>query len=218
MTVPQSARLNVFSRGEVYRKFLHGLPGVLPFVLAYVPHPDPLDAGSIIVVTVICVVLTALFLALFRVVQRDGESDLLLTVLSYPATILVTLMLFPAHAEFAAVVVVVLAFGDTAAHFFGKLLGGPRLPWNRKKTYAGAIAFVAVAAPLATLAYWAEARTPTMSSVPLALAAICGVSAALVGSVAESWPTRLTDNLRVGVSAALAVVVAHFASVGFFLS
>jgi dolichol kinase len=112
----------------------------------------------------------------------------------------------------------VLAFGDGSAYLGGKLLGGPRLPWNPDKSVAGSLSFVLIAAPMASLAYWNEARNPDGSSVPLLLAVLCGTAAAIVGSIAESWPTRITDNLRVGVAAAVSVVAAHFALAGYFLS
>ena len=189
--------------GEACRKFLHMTPGVLPFVLAAVDHPDPLDGVSLAVVATICVVLTAVFLALTRIVRRPDEDNYLSTVLSYPACVLAVLVLFPARAEFAAVVVVVLAFGDGAASIGGRLFGKTRLPWNPEKSWAGTLAFLACAAPLASLAYWLEARPAVAPGVALA----CGIAAAAAGAVAESLPTRITDNARVGVAAALAVSV-----------
>jgi farnesol kinase len=202
------------SWGEICRKTLHMTPGFLPFLLLAVPHPDPLDQGSLEVIIVLSVGLTSIFLMLHRVVRRPGETNLISTALSYPATILVTLMLFPQHAEFACVVVVVLAFGDGMAYFGGRLLGKSPLPWNPDKTWMGTISFIGCSAPIATMAYWMEARNPT---IPLAMAAICGTSAALAGALAESIPTKITDNLRVGVASALGVIAAHYATAGWFL-
>lgn len=200
--------------GEVVRKTLHMLPGLLPFALSQVPHPDPLDAISIGVVAAICGVLTAVFLACHRVVRRPREDNFLSTTLSYPACVLLTLVVFPANVEFTCVVVVVLAFGDASAYIGGKLLRGPALPWNPQKTWAGTISFVAVAAPLAALAYWGEARNP---AVPFAMALTCGATAALAGALAESLPTRITDNLRVGIAAAVAVAAVHFLTIRWFV-
>ena len=76
--------------------------------------------------------MTAIFLGLYRVVRRPGERNLLSTTLSYPATIIATLLLFPGHAEFATVVVVILAFGDGTAYFGGKLFG--RTPFAVEST------------------------------------------------------------------------------------
>jgi len=203
------------THSELCRKTLHMLPGFLPFVLAAVPHPDPLDTVSLGVVTTICVVLTTVFLLLHRLVRRPGEHNFLSTTLSYPGTILLTLLLFPGHAEFAGVVVTVLALGDGSAYLVGKRFGKQRLPWNSEKSWLGSIAFVVVSAPIATLAYWLEAANP---AVPLAMAAVCGLSAALAGAIAESLPSKITDNLRVGVAASLAVIAAHFSVAGWFVS
>lgn len=196
--------------GEIVRKILHMLPGLLPFVLPFLEHPDPMDANALRFITIITVVLTAVFIACFRIVRRPGEDNLVSTVVSYPATILATLLLFPAQPEFACVVVVVLGIGDGAAYIFGRTLGAAHLPWNPQKTWAGTIGFVVCAAPLAALAYAMEA-TPSVSPM---VAVACGVMAALAGAFAESLPMKVTDNLRVGVAASLAVVATHFLLVG----
>ncbi|MBW3543814.1 MAG: hypothetical protein KY476_26495 [Planctomycetes bacterium] len=201
--LPAPPKIRRASSGEVCRKFMHMSPGCLPFVLTAVPHPDPLDATSIGIVAAICVLLTGLFIALARVVRREGEENFLSTALSYPLTVLAVLVLFPARAEFAMVVVVVLAFGDGSAYIGGKLLGRRRLPWNQDKSWAGTLSFVAVSAPIAAWAYWLEARP----SVPFSTALACGAAAAVAGAVAESLPVRLTDNARVGVAAGFAVAV-----------
>lgn len=197
------------------RKVLHSVPGLLPFVLAVVPHPDPLDTVSLSVVLVLAAVLTGVFLASRRIVQREGEDNLLSTTLSYPATVCLLLLLFPSRAEFAATLVTILAFGDTAAYFGGKTLGRRRLPWNSDKTWAGMVCFLLVAFPVATLAMLLESRNP---QIPLAMAAICGFSGAFVGAVVETLPVRLTDNLRIGVGSGAAIVLAWFATAPFFLA
>jgi dolichol kinase len=188
-------------RGEICRKFLHMTPGLLPFVFAQIPHPATLDATSIAIVAAVCVALTAVFLALRPVVRRPGERNFLSTTISYPASILAILILFPSRPEFAMVVVVVLAFGDGSAYLAGRLFGRTRLPWNAEKTWLGSTAFVCCSAPLAALAFWLEARPP----VSFAHALACGLAAAVAGALAESVPSRITDNARVGVAAGIAV-------------
>lgn len=200
-------------RGEYVRKLLHSLPGLLPFVLAAVPHPDPLDWVSLTVVITLATVLTGVFLASRRIVQRDGEDNLLSTTLSYPATVCLLLVLFPGHAEFAGALVTILAFGDTAAYFGGKTLGRTKLPWNTDKSWAGLFCFVAAAFPTATLALYLEARDP---SVALGMAAACGFAGAVTGALVETLPMRLTDNLRIGVGSGIAIVVSWFALAPFF--
>ena len=190
-------------KGEICRKFLHMTPGLLPFVFAHIPHPDPLDATSIGIVAAVCGVLTLVFLALRPIVRRPGERNFLSTTLSYPASILAALLLFPERPEFAMVVVVVLAFGDGSAYLAGRLFGHTHLPWNADNTWVGSIAFLCCSGPLASLAFWLEARP----AVHLWQAAACGLAAAGAGAVAESLPSRITDNARVGLAAILAVAV-----------
>jgi dolichol kinase len=69
---------------------------------------------------------------------------------------------------------------------------------------------VLFAIPVATLAYWRVARP----DVSLASAAISASAAALLAAVAESLPVRLTDNLRVGVAAAVGMIGVHVAFLG----
>lgn len=211
--------------GEIVRKTLHMLPGFLPFALVLVPHPETLDRTSLLVVAAITVALTAIYLLSHRVVRRPDEDNFLSTALSYPAVILFMLIVFPQHAEFTCVVVVVLALGDGSAYLGGKLFGKRRLPWNSDKTWAGLFSFILVAGPIAALAYWLEANASAVAywgnraeiAVPASMALVCGVTAALCGSLAESLPMRITDNLRVGIAASAAVIIAHYAAAGWLL-
>jgi hypothetical protein len=66
---------------------------------------------------------------------------------------------------------------------------------------------VVFSAPVASLAFWLEARNP---EVPYLLALSCCTIAAALAAIAESWPTQLTDNLRVGLTAALAISGSYF--------
>jgi hypothetical protein len=47
---------------------------------------------------------------------------------------------------------------------------------------------------------------------------LCATAATVTAAVAESWATNLTDNLRVGVAASVAVIAAHYLSAGWFLA
>jgi dolichol kinase len=213
-------------RGEILRKTIHMVPGALPFALFLYPHPRVLPWDSLLILTVLTTVLTAAYIASKKIVRRPDETDFYSTCLSYPACILAMLLLFPQHPEFTCVVVVVLGFGDGSAYIGGHLFGGQRLPWNPKKTWAGTISFILVAAPIATLAYFFEANTAALASwggggsiaVPLGMAAVCATAATVTAAVAESWATSLTDNLRVGVAASIAVIAAHYLTAGWFLT
>lgn len=193
-------------KGEVLRKLLHISPGALPFLLHSIPHDDPLNPLALWCVTGLTVILTGVFLAFYPIVRRPGETGLLVTCLAYPATFLATMHLFPAHLEFACVVVVVLALGDGAAHIAGRSLGGRPLPWNTGKTWTGLLAFMVFAAPAAALAYWVEARPVVSPWTAIA----CGSAAAVAGAIAESARSRITDNLRIGIAAAAATIAVTY--------
>jgi dolichol kinase len=203
--VPPAPVVN--GRNEVPRKLLHITPGLLAFALPLVPHPKPLLWTDLFNVTGITVVLTAVYVAMRRHVERKNESDFWVTTLSYPAIVLGSLFAFRDAPQVTAVVMVALAFGDGLAYLGGTLIGGPRLPWNRVKSWAGTLSFAFVAGPLAVLAYHLEAGAGTSWLA----AALCGMGACLCGSIAESLPMRLSDNLRVGLAAAVAAGVMHYA-------
>lgn len=209
-----AGRLPVFKaasdHSEWRRKLLHMAPGLIPFVLSAMEHQDPLEWFAVGVVIVICVVLTTVYLKSVARVRRADEHNFVATAISYPATIILSLLLFRSHTEFTSVVVCVLAFGDGCAYFAGKYLGKRKLPWNSHKTWLGTFAFVICSAPIAALAFWLEARNPA-ATWPLAFA--CAGAAAVCGAIAESWPTRVNDNLRVGLTALASVAVTYFATV-----
>lgn len=203
LSAPDSAPLR---RGEFLRKLLHISPGLLAFLLPFIPHEKPLPPQSLFELTLITSVLTGIYIAARRIVARPNETDFYLTTLSYPAAVLATLFAFPGAPELGAIVVVVIAFGDGSAYLSGKRIGGPRLPWNKNKTWAGTLSFLAVAGPLASLAYFGEAGAGTSWLAAL----LCGCGAAFLAAIAESLPTRLSDNLRVGVTAAMTAAAVHF--------
>lgn len=190
---------------ELRRKAWHTLPGFLAFVLPLVPHSDPLAWYELAAVTVRVALLTILALIFRRMIARPNERGLAWAILAYAGCVLGTLLLFPSHCEFAVAVLVVIAFGDSAAEVVGVLFGRRHLSWNRAKTWAGLTGFVLCAGPLAALAFWLAAQP----AVSFGLAAACGMAAAIAGGFAESLRTRLTDNLRIGVAAAVAVVTVH---------
>jgi len=206
LAVPRAPRL----RDEVRRKALHMLPGLVPFILSPIPHRDPISPTALGVVFGVTAVLTAAVLLAGPRIGRIGERDWLLRVWSYPIAVVGVLLVFPNRAEFAAVVVVVLAFGDGSATLGGIRWGRRVLPWNAGKTWAGTGCFAAFAAPPACLAFWVEAQP----AVPAWEALTCGVVATLAGAAAESLPTRVNDNLRVGLAAACGVALAKAALPG----
>ena len=81
------------------------------------------------------------------------------------------------------------------------------LPWNREKTWSGSLCFLLAAIPIATLYYWGEARPGVTWHVAL----LCAGTAAVVSAIAESVSSRINDNIRVGVTAlVMLVIMNHF--------
>jgi uncharacterized protein (TIGR00297 family) len=127
-------------------------------------------------------------------------------ILAYPLAVLGLILVFHDRLWMAAAGWGILAVGDGMAGLVGQALGGPRLPWNARKGWAGLTAFVLFGtAAAAFLAAWAArlplepraAHWPHTIAVALALALVC--------ALVESAPTTLDDNVTVPLATALAL-------------
>ncbi|MBI3863285.1 MAG: hypothetical protein HY290_15445 [Planctomycetia bacterium] len=196
---------------EWRRRLVHMTPGLLAAVLPMLPHTDPLAWYSqwFLVVVISATALYSITRA--RKFERLGQNGWPVSVLSYATITLGLLLAFPAQTEIGIAVTMIIAFGDGSATMAGMIVRGRKLPWNRDKSWAGLAAFVLCAAPLATFVYWAEAHPGV--SVPVALG--CVVPAVVAAALAESLPLRLNDNIRVGVSAGLTILLTHAMFVGY---
>ncbi len=187
------------------RKLVHMLPGFIPFIMWFVYHEDPLPLWNLGVVAGVVALLTIIGVCYPRNVRRGHSENWLRTCLTYAVPPTIVLCVFPANAEYAAVVLVVLAFGDPAAATAGRAWGRSKLPWNAEKTVVGLVSFVLVAGVMGSVAYWGEARDPHVS---FGTAVACGTTAALLGGLAESLASRVDDNLRISIAATVGVVTA----------
>lgn len=192
----------VLSRREVSRKLWHLMPGLIPFIAPLHPNfhvaINNLGEGVFRLGVIIFVVaLTAITFRLSSEITRPGERRFGTAVLTYALVGILPFLLFPRHFELGMMVLSILAFGDCAAALGGIGLGGRKLPWNSGKTVAGSLSFLAFSIPAATVAYLLAMRTPPSLGQAIATATIASLCAAL----AESWPSRLDDNLRVGLAA-----------------
>lgn len=195
---------------EWRRRMVHMSPGLLPIILLVAPHTDPI--GWIVQLPILALTLGLVGFALKNegLFVRRGEKSWATSVVSYAIITTTLLMAFPAQPELGLVVTIIIAFGDGSATLAGLLIRGRRLPWNTAKSWAGLFAFLACSIPLATLVYWAEARPGV--AFPVALA--CVAPAALVAALAESFPSRINDNIRVGVTAGVSILISHGIVVG----
>lgn len=109
---------------ERTRKLLHMLPGLLVFLMAPIPHYDPLAWHEVGIVAGVAAIVLTTYLKLKHKVQRDGEDNFLMTAWSYAICTVTMSALFRSNPEFTALVVVILALGDGSAYFGGKAMHG----------------------------------------------------------------------------------------------
>jgi uncharacterized protein (TIGR00297 family) len=108
----------------------------------------------------------------------------------YPLVVLLLIFTFRRNLPVAAAGWGFLAFGDGFASILGMSLGGPRLPWNPKKTLSGFSGYVAFGFLGASSLYgFVASRVPTGWEVG------CLLVAAVAGAVVESLPSELDDNI-----------------------
>ncbi len=131
-------------------------------------------------------------------------------ILFYPLAVLGLVLWFWHSLPLAAAAWGILAVGDGMASLVGQALGGPRLPWNPAKGWAGSLAFVVFGTLAAAVLLAWTARLPLDPQAWHAgrtLGVSLGVT--LLCALVESAPTTLDDNLT--VPAAAAIVLPLFA-------
>lgn len=188
---------------EWRRRLCHMAPALLPMLLWAFPHIEPTPLWLRASFVLDAVVLVGGAMCMGRHLTRDGECNMFAAATGYAIPILSLLLLFPNQPELGLSVLAIIALGDGSATLFGKLLGGPTLPWNSSKTWSGFIGFLVFSVPYATMIYCDEAHP----RVSVSLAMACVFCTALVADAIESLPSRCNDNLRVGTSAALTLII-----------
>lgn len=139
-----------------------------------------------------------------RGIYRDAARKRDAGIVAYPAMVLLLILLFRHELGVAAALWAMMAFGDPAASIAGKLLGGPRLPWNRKKTWSGFLAYALVGG-LAAGALWTWVSPGGEGSLALPFGPLAAVLApvVLLGAFLESVETGLDDNWIPAIPCAL---------------
>ncbi len=194
--------------GEAGRKLLHMTVGGFALLLRFLSWPQAAAAA-----------VTA-FLFNWQVLPRIGGRALwrdhehragsALGMLIYPLSVLGLVLLFRGELWKAAAVWALLAYGDGMAGLVGQAVGGPRLPWNPRKGWAGLLAFVLFGALCATaLAGWTLRLPPAEWSASFVLGPV--LAAALLAALAETVPTTLDDNLTVPLVGAAGLWLATLA-------
>ena len=196
---------------ELKRRFWHMSPGFLAFGLLVIPHADPISATLQLIILTCCLTIGMWILFGFRQIQRCGEGAGLGAVGGYALSVLGTSFLFPRHLELGLAVLAILAFGDGSATLLGSVFRGPRLPWNSGKSWIGLLGFVAVGSAMAAWIYWGETHNPEASDPPVSfgMALFLTAPAVVAAAIAESLRSGINDNIRVGVVAAVTLVLLH---------
>jgi uncharacterized protein (TIGR00297 family) len=133
-----------------------------------------------------------------------------LGILLYPLAVLGLVLVFHDELWKAAALWGILALGDGMACFVGLAAGGPRLPWNAGKSWAGFGAFALFGTVAASvLAVWTMRLPLTAWASPRVIALTLPV--ALFCALVESMPTTLDDNLTVPVAGAVALALLSLA-------
>lgn len=214
-------------RTELLRKTVHIAFGGLALSLRYL---TPVQAG-LVAAAALGFNLFVLHRLTGGALLRDHERarGFSAGIAWYPAAVLVTIVVFHARLELAAAVWGLLAFGDGMATVSGVLVRGPRLPWNRDKSWSGLLAFTLYgAAAAAFLIRWTQRAAldggpggaavgmsflGAGSGLPVSettlLIVACLVVAALTGLV-ESLDTAIDDNLLVPLAGGSLLYAATF--------
>jgi len=187
-------------------------PGLLPPLLWVIPHRDPLGTPARLAILLLAAGIAAAIFRSYRQIARPGDAERLPAVAGYAGSVLLAILLFPGDVEIGLAVLAVLAFGDGTATAAGLALGGRPLPWNPDKTWTGLAAFALAGGTAAAFLHWAEpafnpASTP--AEIPPQLSLVVGFGAAVAGAAAESVQSRVNDNVRVGMAAAVAAALLH---------
>jgi uncharacterized protein (TIGR00297 family) len=189
---------------ELKRKIVHIGVGGFAFLLRFLSWPQA--AGMAVLA----------FLFNWQVLPRiggralwrgsDRDKGYPIGILLYPLAVLGLVLAFREELWMVAAVWGLLAFGDGMASVVGMALGGPALPWNMKKGWAGFLAFVAFGALGASLVTawtlgmpWSAAFSGFILRITLPLA--------VIGAIVESAPTSLDDNLTVPLVGGFAIAL-----------
>jgi uncharacterized protein (TIGR00297 family) len=125
-----------------------------------------------------------------KIARRERGNDP--GIIVYPISVLLLIVIFRDRLEVAAVGWIVLAFGDGVASLVGRNIGGPTLPWNRKKTLIGTLAFWEVAIPMSWLVVYVTGERETLLPNLFILFVVVTIAA-----LVESLDTGVDDNFLV---------------------
>src|SRR5260221_13375906 len=134
----------------------------------------------------------------------DHAKGYPLGILLYPLSVLGLTLWFWSSLWMAAAIWGVLAVGDGMASVVGQAAGGPRLPWNDRKSWPGFVAFVGFGTLAAAVLIAWTARLPLdLASWHAGRTVGLAFAVSLACALVESLPTTLDDNLTVPLAGAV---------------
>ena len=185
---------------EILRKGAH--IGVGCFALLYAVLPPAVCLALAIVALVHNAILLPRYARLLWR-ENDHRRGYSTGVIAYSVTLLLLCTIFWNRPDIAACGWGVLAFGDGMASLAGRSLRGPRLPWNREKSWAGFAAFALCASTACfLLASFVRAHAQALQSLPHDHLLLSSSIAGLAGAVVETLPLSLDDNISAPLGAA----------------
>ena len=184
---------------EDRRQILHMSMGVFALLLRFLPWwVAAIVAGSAVAFNAYVLPRVAGH-RLYRPGERSRRFPT--GIVFYPIAVVLLILVFPDRPDIAAAAWGVMAFGDGAATFVGRRVGGRKIPWNREKSIAGSVAFVVAGGAAGMfLAWWCR---PAVVPPPyLWFSFVAPLLAVAVAAAVETLPIRLDDNISVPASAA----------------
>lgn len=176
---------------EAKRQYTHILLFLFAFTLKYL---DRFQAILLVLGLLLFTILILPKLSVKKHFYRPTEDTFSRGAIFYFLTILVLTLIFPLHIVAASWAV--LALGDGMATLVGRNFKTAELPWNRRKSFYGSLAFV-VSATIGSylLLLWMGVSASGLISISL--------KTAIVAAIVETLPIKIDDNVSVAVVSAL---------------
>jgi uncharacterized protein (TIGR00297 family) len=190
--------------GELKRKLVHVGVGAFALLLRYLTWPEAaaMAVGAFLFNWLVLPRLGGR--ALWR--EADHGTGYPFGILIYPLSVLALILMLREEKWMVAAVWGLMAVGDGMASIVGQAVGGPRLPWNPRKGWAGLAAFVALGGlAAALLSVWTLEMPLRAAASPWIVAVIAPVT--LLCALVESLPTTLDDNLTVPLVGGIAIAL-----------
>jgi uncharacterized protein (TIGR00297 family) len=192
------------SSGELKRKLVHVGVGSFALLLRYLTWPQAAALAATAFLFNWQVLPRMGGRALWR--EKDHGAGYPIGILLYPLSVLALVLALREERWMIAAVWGLLAVGDGMASIVGQAVGGPRLPWNAGKGWAGSFAFVVFGGlAAALLSVWTLEMPLRAAASPWILAVVVPVT--LLCALVESVPTTLDDNLTVPLVGGIAIAL-----------